>query len=59
MDSSSTRKFSRKDGRSATDMRTVEIQIGPLPNADGSGAFSFGKLIIVAAYKQLADILSV
>lgn len=48
MDASTAIKFSRKDGRSATDMRTVEIQIGPLPNADGSGAFSFGKILHVS-----------
>ncbi|KAJ9094117.1 hypothetical protein QFC19_008069 [Naganishia cerealis] len=40
----------RKDGRSATDMRPVEIQIGPLPNADGSGAFSFGTEAAIASF---------
>jgi hypothetical protein len=36
-------------------MRTVEIQIGPLPNADGSGAFSFGQSIVVQYSKYHTD----
>ncbi|KAI5452142.1 hypothetical protein NCC49_001080 [Naganishia albida] len=50
MDTGSKTLFSRKDGRGATDMRTVEIQIGPLPNADGSGAFSFGTEAAIASF---------
>lgn len=47
---SSSTFIKRKDGRSATDMRPVEIQIGSLPNADGSGAFSFGTEAAIASF---------
>ncbi|KAJ9122525.1 hypothetical protein QFC22_001954 [Naganishia vaughanmartiniae] len=47
---SSSSSIKRKDGRSATDMRPVEIQIGSLPNADGSGAFSFGTEAAIASF---------
>ncbi|GHJ87385.1 hypothetical protein NliqN6_3787 [Naganishia liquefaciens] len=46
----STSTYTRKDGRSATGMRAIEIQIGPLPNADGSGAFSFGTEAAIASF---------
>lgn len=59
MDTGSKTQFSRKDGRGGTDMRTVEIQIGPLPNADGSGAFSFGLSEVRLQHDHSAECLRV
>ena len=32
----------RADGRSATDLRPISIQLGQLARADGSARFSYG-----------------
>jgi ribonuclease PH len=33
----------RDDGRSATDLRPLKLEIGPLARMDGSGKFGFGE----------------
>lgn len=39
----------RLDGRKPEDVREIEIEMGVIPNADGSAKVTFGKTIVVAA----------
>jgi len=39
----------RKNDRKAADMREIKVEAGIIPNADGSGLFSFGRTTAIAA----------